>query len=153
MLIFLDFDGVLRRADSPQYQLDEDCLVCFQDSVRALGDVQIVISSSWKDAFSLEDIKGRFDPDIADRIVGTTPSAQRIDGHAREEEVEAFLRARGWEQRRWIAIDDVSDHYEPAANLVLTDPTRGFDRDAAVSLRQMAEAMREPGEASPTTSP
>lgn len=32
MLIFLDFDGVLRRKQSPPYRLEADCLSAFAQS-------------------------------------------------------------------------------------------------------------------------
>jgi hypothetical protein len=138
MLLFLDFDGVLRRADSPKYRFDGDCLELFQQTVRALEDIEIVVSSSWKDAFSMSEIKGHFAPDIAKRIIGVTPSLLRIEEYPRHREVLAFLRRQGWEQRRWLAIDDDPDNYGPGANVVLTEPTKGFDQLAAESLMRIA---------------
>ena len=48
MFIFLDFDGVLRRKQSPLYKLEEDCLRTFENAVRLLPNAQIVITSSWR---------------------------------------------------------------------------------------------------------
>lgn len=137
MLLFLDFDGVLRRADSPKYRFDEDCLEIFQQTVRALEDIEIVVSSSWKDAFSLSEIRAHFAPDIAERIIGVTPSSLRMEEYPRHREVLLFLRGRCWEHRPWAAIDDHPDHYGPGANAVWTDSTRGFDELAAGSLTRI----------------
>jgi hypothetical protein len=138
MLLFLDFDGVLRRADSPRYRFDEDCLELFQETVRSLDSLEIVVSSSWKDGFTLNEIRARFAPDIAERILGVTQSLLRREEHPRHREVLAFLRRQGWEKRRWVAIDDDPDNYGPGANVVLTDPAKGFDRFAAESLARSA---------------
>ena len=138
MLLFLDFDGVLRRAGSPEYQFDADCLEQFQETLRVLSEVEIVMSSSWKEAFSLNDIKRHFVPDIASRIIGVTPGGLRVDNHQRHREVFAFLRRHGWEQRPWVAIDDDPENYRLGANVVVTEPTKGFDRLAAASLIRMA---------------
>ncbi len=137
MLLFLDFDGVLRRADSPKYRFDEDCLELFQETVRVLEPIEIVVSSSWKDAFSIGEIRARFAPDIAERIIGVTPSNLRREEYSRHREVRAFLRRRRWEHSRWTAIDDEPENYRPGANLVLTDSTRGFDAPAAETLMRI----------------
>ena len=138
ILLFLDFDGVLRRADSPKYRFDQDCLELFQETVRSLESLEIVVSSSWKDGFTLSEIKVRFAPDVAERIIGVTPSLLRMDEHPRRREVLSYLRERGWEKRRWVAIDDSPDNYGPLKNVVLTDPAKGFDRLAAESLMRVA---------------
>ncbi len=142
MLLFLDFDGVLRRADSPKYRFDEDCLEHFQRTVRALDGVEIVVSSSWKDAFSIREIRAHFAPDIAERIIGVTPGSSRMEEYARHREVRAFLRRRSWEHRPWVAIDDKPENYGPGANVVLTDPTKGFDALAAESLTRLFDAIQ-----------
>ena len=139
MLIFLDFDGVLRRAQSPKYRFERDCLDSFQQAFRSIGTGEIVIASSWKDAFSLDNIRNRFASDVALRICGATPSSKRLDGRYRYREVCAYLSRHGWTTRPWIAIDDDSEHYPPRLkNLVLTDPARGFDADAAQHLLALA---------------
>jgi len=108
MLLFLDFDGVLRRAGSPKYQFDADCPEQFQETLRALSEVEIVVSSSWKEAFSLNENKRHFVPDIASRIIGVTRGGLRVDDHQRHREVLAFLRCQGWEESPWVAIDDAA---------------------------------------------
>ena len=135
----LDFDGVLRRAQSPKYRFEKDCLDRFQQAFRSIGTGKIVITSSWKDAFSLDNIRRRFASDVALRICGTTRSSKRLEGSYRYREVCAYLSRHGWTTRRWIAVDDNSEHYPPGLkNLVLTDPARGFDVAAAQQLLALA---------------
>jgi HAD domain in Swiss Army Knife RNA repair proteins len=132
MYVFLDFDGVLRRKQSPLYRLEGDCLRSFEDAVRSLPNVQIVIASSWREAFSLREMRDLFSPDIAGRIVGVTPIEWHRENHHRYREVLAFLKHNGHSRTPWIAIDDEACHYPLGLeNLVLVDGSRGFDADAA----------------------
>lgn len=132
MFIFLDFDGVLRRRQSPLYRLDADCLSTFESAVRLLSHAQIVITSSWREAFSLAEMRKLFSPDIAGRIVGVTPLDLHRENHYRYREVLAFLKRNGHSTTSWIAIDDEAFHYPLGLdNLVLVDGSRGFDADAA----------------------
>ena len=71
MIIFLDFDGVLRRLSSPYFKFDADCLECFELTVRP-HDVGIVISSTWRLDIYLTEIKSYFSLHIAAKIVGIT---------------------------------------------------------------------------------
>ena len=60
MLVFLDFDGVLRRQQSPLYRLETCCVEPFEAAMRRLPDAEIVITSSWREAFSLKKMKASF---------------------------------------------------------------------------------------------
>ena len=53
VLIFLDIDGVLRRKQSSLYRLDAACLRAFEQVIGSLPDLQIVITSSWREVFTL----------------------------------------------------------------------------------------------------
>ncbi len=141
MLIFLDFDGVLRRKQSPLYRLDGDCLSFFEGAVRLLPDAQIVITSSWREAFSLSQMRQLFSPDIAERIVGVTPIEWSGEDHYRYREVLSFLKRNGHADTAWIAVDDDPSHYPPLRNLIVVDGECGFDSEAAARL---ASAVREP---------
>ena len=132
MLIFLDFDGVLRRKQSPLYRLDGDCLSIFEGAVRLLPNAQIVITSSWREAFSLSQMRRLFSPDIAERLVGVTPTEWSREDQYRYREVLSFLKRNGHASSRWIALDDEAFHYPSGFdNLVLVDGSRGFDAEAA----------------------
>jgi HAD domain in Swiss Army Knife RNA repair proteins len=49
-LIFLDFDGVLRRKDAPLYKLERPLVARFEETLRAIPDASVVITSSWREA-------------------------------------------------------------------------------------------------------
>jgi hypothetical protein len=134
MIIFLDIDGVLRRKQSPLFRFDADCLRTFEQAVRSLPDSQIVITSSWREAFTLDQMRGLFSQDIRLRIIGVTPIARNREGHYRYREVLAYLKLNGRERNPWLAIDDDSLHYPPLNNVLLIDGERGFDSTAAERL-------------------
>jgi hypothetical protein len=134
VIIFLDIDGVLRRKQSPLYRFDADCLRTFEQAVRSVPDSQIVITSSWREAFTLNDMRAMFSPDIRLRILGVTPVAPNQDGHYRYREVLAYLKFNGREKNHWLAIDDDPLHYPPLKNVLLIDGERGFDSTAAKRL-------------------
>ena len=72
-VVFLDFDGVTHPEPCRS-----DALFCFlpriEEVLREHPEVDIVISSSWRLEFSLEQLRGHFSADIASRVVGVTPS-------------------------------------------------------------------------------
>jgi hypothetical protein len=109
-LLFLDLDGVLRRSTSPLYALDRDLVANLESLLRAFPDVSVVITSSWREAFGLDEIRRRFSADIRERIVGGTPSSRSRDGFYRHREVLAYMKAKAvgaW----WVAVDDDREHY------------------------------------------
>ena len=134
MLIFLDFDGVLRRASAPKYRFEADLLACFEDCVRQVTDARIVISSSWREAYSIPEMRKHFSGDVAALIVGKTPRAARPADHQRYHEVRAWLRQRGFEGEPWVALDDDPLHYPAHPNVRLLDAEEGFDAEAAAWL-------------------
>ena len=142
MILFLDFDGVLRRSNSPVYEFDRDCVEAFERVMRELPEVEIVITSSWREGFTLAEMRAHFSDDIAARIVGVTPMAQdRTRDQYRYQEVLAYLRRLG-KPSAWVAIDDDPLHYPETCNVLLVDPERGFDEKAAVCLRALAGTSR-----------
>ena len=136
MLIFLDIDGVLRRTGAPLYVLEDGCRSSFEQAIRGLPDAKVVISSSWREGFSIDEIRAHFSDDVAARIIGVTPMAQSLDGHRRFHEIQAYLRHSG-KPEAWVAIDDTSELFPDGCNLVLVEGARGFDADAA---RRLLEA-------------
>jgi len=107
--------------------------------------VQVVITSTWKEAFSLAEIRRHFSPDVAQRIVGTTPIARSREGHYRYREVLAYLKRHGLDGEPWVAIDDDPEHYPASAPVVLVNPDVGFDADSAPAVRERLQAGRSRG--------
>lgn len=122
-ILFLDFDGVLHPFPAP---IDPACLFCFlpgfEDTLRDLPHLEIVISSSWREGHQLDELRKLFSPDVGERIIGVTP---QIDVHrledlraVRQREIVLFL-AKQPQEVAWIALDDDPDLFEPGCpNLI-----------------------------------
>jgi hypothetical protein len=133
-ILFLDLDGVLRRKSAPLYELESDLVARFERAVRAIPDLRIVISSSWREAFSLDEIREHFAIGVAQRIVGVTPSVAMRDEFDRHREVLAWLKRHAGQDVRWLAIDDDPENFPPGAPVLLVDSEIGFDDAAAAEM-------------------
>jgi HAD domain in Swiss Army Knife RNA repair proteins len=132
LFLFVDMDGVLRRLAAPKYKLEADLVVRFSAWVRELeakyGTVELVVSSSWKDAFPLDEIRGHFPPELQRKLIGTTPTLNPPRDHQRYHEIRAWLRANDTNGSEWLAVDDQADLFLPGlSNLILVDPEVGFN--------------------------
>ncbi|HEY5993649.1 MAG TPA: HAD domain-containing protein [Gallionellaceae bacterium] len=136
-LIFLDFDGVLRRETSPPHSFDQDCVDNFESAIRQDAISKIVISSTWRLAFPLQELRSRFSPDVAARIVGKTPESLEEETYERHAEIMAFLESKNIMAMPWVAIDDNPDHFPKGSPVIITDPQKGFDAACADKLVQM----------------
>lgn len=146
IVLFLDFDGVTHPEPCLQEQLF--CyLVRIEDVLREHPQVEVVISSSWRDEYSLEQLRALFAADMAERIVGITPSIKRpsstwqpgqVPEFEREWEIETWLKEnRRWDTH-WIAIDDRPYWFRPnSVNLLRTHSRIGFTLDDKVTLQAM----------------
>jgi hypothetical protein len=137
MILFLDFDGVLHSELAPEADLF-GLLPRLEAILRDFPDVQIVISSSWREHNSLDDLRAKFSPDIAPRIIGVTPVIPRVKQVAacREREILAWLESAGKKGEHWLALDDTEwqfkDHRD---HLILCARHRGLDAAVEVALR------------------
>lgn len=136
MYIFLDFDGVLRRLTSDRSKFDKDCVESFESAVRPLPDIKIVITSTWRLAVSLKEMRSLVSPAIAERIVGITPEIYSPSISARYEEIQQYLNDNQVDQEFWVAIDDDPEGFPPNAPLVQTDPNEGFNATSKHKLWQ-----------------
>jgi hypothetical protein len=136
MTLFLDFDGVLHPFSRPHGPLVH--VPHFEHVLRDFPDVDIVISSAWREAHSLEQLRAFFSEDIAQRIVGVTPQLDSMKHpFVREAEIVAWLRDAGRADDGWIALDDIASFFSPwCANLLLVDNEVGFDKTTESELRR-----------------
>ena len=136
ILVFLDFDGVMHPVgcETSRYFCRRDS---FEAVMRDHPEVRIVIASTWRQAYPMAEIKRFFSPDIAERIVGKTPTHEdEDDEHIRYREIRALLQNPKVAGAKWIAIDDSGFEFpDGCPNLLLCDSARGFDDQAAKALR------------------
>lgn len=143
MILFLDFDGVLH----PQYEdqpVPADVAFChlpqFEAVMREFPAVEIVISSTWREQFSLANLRSRFSPDIEIRIIGTTllpkdQVAPRLVERC-EWEIVTWLTVQGRSNEPWIALDDAAWQFKHHRNhLVGCTGYVGLDANAELRLR------------------
>lgn len=137
MVLFIDFDGVLHP-----FGRVVDRYFCRLGLLEAWllrrPGVDVVISSSWREAHPLDEMRGFFSEDLQKRIVGATPILKRdtweqFDGEPpttrfeREIEVTRWLAESGEPWRPWAALDDQAWLYKPFnPRLVLCDGKVGL---------------------------
>lgn len=143
MILFLDFDGVLH----PDPCRNEDMLFCrllhFESVMRDFPEVDIVITSIWRNTRDLAKLRALFSPDIAKRIVGVTPDWREVEQlvsvvgpYSRQVEIEGWLRQAGREGEPWLALDDRPKLFAPLLpNLICCDPEQGLGHEAIRQLR------------------
>jgi len=145
-ILFLDFDGVTHP--EPGLKADEFCaLPLIEDVLRGCPHVEVVISSSWRTVFSLEQLRGFFSVDLAQRVVGVTPSSKSTSDawlpsssvvYEREFECESWMRQNREWGTPWLAIDDRPHWFRPdCTDLLLTSPKVGFCQSDQDTLREM----------------
>jgi hypothetical protein len=134
-ILFLDFDGVLH----PTFAAPEDRLMHLAALADALHDVQceIVISSSWRFQYSLDQLRQLMPLGLRAKIRHCTGDAMS-GRHARYEEIKAYL-ALHCDPVDWRALDD--SRYEfprDCQRVILCDPARGLGEPQIVALRRWA---------------
>ena len=133
MILFLDFDGVLH--EDPCF--DEARLFArAPDLVQALApfpEVRIVLSTSWRSQRTLAELTQPLPEALNGRVIDATPLATSADTPAalrpfrRHAECATWLRARGYEQTPWLALDDRPSLFAPhCEQLILCDSNIGF---------------------------
>ena len=145
MILFLDFDGVL-HADPCSDQTELFCrLPLLEEVLRDTPQVEIVVSSSWRECRTIDQLRNLFSADIRQRVIDVTPMAgahqelAELIGptYRRSIEVEAWLRASGRPWLPWIALDDKRHWFRPfTKNLVCCDPLVGLSDDDIGELRR-----------------
>jgi hypothetical protein len=148
MILFLDFDGVLH----PEPCYDQTMLFCrrslLEDCLRDFPDVQIVITSTWRERHSFDALRALFATDIAARIIDVTPQwSDLLDlrssmSYMRQVEVMGWLRQNGEPWTQWVALDDKPWLFKPfLSNLVTCDGEVGLDEGVLQKLRSKLAQM------------
>ena len=148
-VLFLDFDGVTHPEGRNRQDLPFSQLHLIEDVLREFPSLEIVISSSWRDTYTIEGLRDLFAEDIAPRLVGVTPSVNSPQGdwlpgippaHEREWEIEAWLKANRQLGNPWLAIDDRPQWFRPdCPHLLVTESSKGFQSHQADRLREMLQ--------------
>lgn len=175
ILLFLDFDGVLHSdqvflepcnpdevsVDDRRFVTKHNRLVTGKNlfehcdrlvaALEPFPNVQIVISSTWREHFDLDALKAFLPSALAERVVGVTPGVFSRDGaNHRLREIGAFSsKNQEYANTPWIALDDDIVWPEQLGeewalkHLLLLDSKKGFTVADAVTLRQRLQNLAE----------
>ncbi len=139
-ILFLDFDGVLHPASA--YQTRAFCHAPALAECLQPYACDLVISSSWRFNYSLDELRNLLPSALAHRVIGMTGPAH-IGRYARHHEILAFLQGSGdFPTGSWRAMDDAKWEF-PAGlrNLVSCDPNTGL---AATQLQDLKKWLGRP---------
>lgn len=118
------------------YRLEGELL----DNLRLLLDevpgLSVVVTSSWREVFSLEQLRSQFPKEIRARIEGVTPLSKVPSEHQRYKEILAYLKHHGKTDVTWIAIDDDPDYFPSSAPVVIVDPSEGLSMAVVEMIRR-----------------
>ncbi|GAB4474919.1 MAG: HAD domain-containing protein [Burkholderiaceae bacterium] len=148
VILFLDFDGVLHPDPCR-----EACRL-FEHAPRlaalleSFPEVCVVLSTSWRNGRSIDDLVGPLAAPLRARVIGVTPTfgefaaPARLVPYRRQAECRQWLVEQGQEDRPWLALDDRASLFEPYCDrLIQCDSQRGFD--AAIARRLRTALVRE----------
>lgn len=139
MILFVDFDGVLHPR-APGKGLFSN-LARLEAVLRDFKFVEVVITSTWREDMTFDQLQELFSPDIRTRIIGTTPVVE-IDFPAgpagsRQEEILLFLEQGNYKDHSWLALDDEERLFQPdCPNLIKCHTQIGFDTATENELRK-----------------
>jgi len=141
MILFLDFDGVLHplnRATGTFARVPH-----FEQVMRDYPEVDIVISSAWREEHSIEALRLVFSEDFRHRIIDVTPILANKP-HLREAEILSWLRDVGREYESWLALDDSEWLFSLSCrNLILVDTNVGFNLRVEQVLRNALSSFKQ----------
>lgn len=125
MLLFLDFDGVVHPRAGNLFDLA--CLSHIERALKQFPIIEVVITSSWREQYTLEELKQLLGKDIAKRVIGQTPLIRgSYEKHVRYNEVKQYLSDTNQLNRPWVALDDAPELYPEDAPVVFVNGKTGM---------------------------
>ena len=132
--LFLDFDGVLHSslcADNDRFSKVNLLSQAFISS-----PCQIIISSSWRFQFTLDQMKKMLPVNISNLIIDVTGDAITTE-YARYFEIKQWLTNKQKPFADWMAIDDSVNEFPPdCSNLIATKSSQGLTEDQVIKLKK-----------------
>jgi hypothetical protein len=117
-VIFLDFDGVLH----PGFDNTFSRLSKFERLLRTMPEIDVVISSSWREGRSFEELRNIFNCNLRHRIIGITPS---FSSSNRQSEIEHYCQEHNIAS--YLILDDSEELFSRSCkNLYLINHETGL---------------------------
>jgi hypothetical protein len=131
--IFLDFDGVLHTMGNTGYKPFHQLSLLERELSTVTCGFQIVVSSSWRFHYSVEELRGQLGA-LSGRVTGVTPEI-RPCSYQRYREIMEVVDSYGL--KHWMAVDDaVNEFPSDCENLLPCDPRCGLREPDARMLRE-----------------
>lgn len=142
MILFLDFDGVLHPiTGSPPFK--PDCMAVLSNILDAYPEIRIVITSSWREEKSLDELVSLLGEQIGSSVIGTTPIIDEAFMHnVRYHEALEYLKGSSLEHFPWFAIDDERGSYPDNVPVILTDRRSGLTSADVIKIKTLIEAIK-----------
>ena len=135
MNLFLDFDGVTHPITGDTFH--SKCIEYIENALEGLC-VQIVISSTWRDKYEIDELRELLGSKLGGLVVGVTPI---IDDpflkYIRYHEVLRYLSDNDQGSQPWLALDDTRGFYPNDAPVIWCNPRTGVTWDEAARLREV----------------
>lgn len=152
MILFLDFDGVLHPWD-PKIRQDETKMFYLVPQLERVlqnfPEVEVVISSSWREKYHLDKLRHLFSPEMRHRIIGVTPHTRfdelgRYPRGCRGQEIQQWLFEKQRDPNRWLALDDLDWLFDEKSlkNVVLCASAHGLTEEKAAELSDRLQKMQ-----------
>lgn len=134
-VLMLDIDGVLHRTQTGTLSK----LPMLEEWLRKHHNIEIVLSSSWRESWSVDELTELFSPDLQSRVLGTIPSL--LDS-LREDEILACVSV--YRIKTWVALDDMAEEFPKtgASHLVATDYYEGLTQNSLIELDMVLKSQR-----------
>ena len=132
--LFLDFDGVLHPSlcDSNKYLSNAPLLA----GLLLEYPCQIIISSSWRFQYSLDEIKKMLPKAISNQIIGMTRDAYN-GANQRYNEIIFYLQTNNKSLADWKALDDSQNEFPPnCKNLIFCNHITGLGYKQLMELKK-----------------
>lgn len=132
-ILFLDFDGVLHPSmcDSEKTLSKAPLLAALMTEFPC----RIVISSSWRFQYTLEQIKKILPKAISNQVIGMTGDAFN-GAHQRYNEIKFYLQVHGKSLADWKALDDSHNEFpKDCGNLIVCNQITGLGQKQIMELK------------------
>lgn len=133
--LFLDFDGVLHPASGdsvPEFSKAHSLASAMQGYA-----CDIVISSTWRLHYSLDELKDFLPSNLAERVIGTTGEDPRSH-FARHDAILTWLAQS--DPVDWRALDDAMAEFREISHLVVCCPDVGLEQAQVLELRKWLQS-------------
>lgn len=127
-VLMLDIDGVLHPGQSGTLIY----LPLLETWLRAHPDVDVVISSNWRETHALDELRNFFSIELRERVIGCTPV---LPNSTRLDEILFVVREYGITQ--WAALDDRVQEFPDTRRLVATEYLDGITGDSLLQLTRV----------------